>query len=32
MMVAQRRPLFNYLMKKDVNRYRDLVTSLGLRK
>lgn len=32
MMVGQRRRLLNYLMKEDVNRYRDLVTSLGLRK
>ena len=32
MMVGRRRRLLNYLMKKDVNRYRNLVTSLGLRK
>lgn len=32
MMVGRRRRLLNYLMKKDVNRYRDLVTKLGLRK
>ncbi len=32
MMVGRRRRLLNYLMKKDVNRYRTLVTRLGLRK
>lgn len=31
-MVGRRRRLLNYLMKKDVNRYRELVTRLGLRK
>lgn len=32
MMVGRRRRLLNYLMKKDVNRYRNLVTRLGLRR
>jgi len=31
-MVSQRRKLLDYLKKKDVQRYRDLITSLGLRK
>ena len=31
-MVGHRRNLLNYLMKKDINRYRDIVTKLGLRK
>lgn len=31
-MVGRRRRLLNYLMKRDVNRYRELVTRLGLRK
>jgi small subunit ribosomal protein S15 len=31
-MVGQRRGLLNYLMKKDVERYRRLVEKLGLRK
>ena len=31
-MVNQRRKLLDYLKSKDVNRYRDLITSLGLRK
>lgn len=31
-MVGRRRRLLNYLMKKDVNRYRTLVARLGLRK
>lgn len=31
-MVGKRRRLLNYLMTKDVNRYRDLVTRLGLRR
>lgn len=30
--VSQRRSLLNYLLKKDVNRYREIVKSLGLRK
>ena len=32
MMVGQRRGLLNYLAKKDVQRYRDIVEKLGLRK
>ena len=32
MMVGQRRRLLNYLRKKDVNRYRALIASLGLRR
>ena len=32
MMVNQRRSLLNYLRKKDVNRYRELIAKLGLRK
>ena len=31
-MVGQRRGLLNYLMKKDIERYRALIKSLGLRK
>jgi small subunit ribosomal protein S15 len=31
-MVGQRRNLLNYLKNKDVNRYRDLIARLGLRK
>lgn len=31
-MVGQRRRLLNYLMKKDVNRYRAIIAKLGLRK
>ncbi len=31
-MVGQRRGLRNYLMKKDINRYRAIVEKLGLRK
>uniref|UniRef100_I2Q2X4 Small ribosomal subunit protein uS15 n=1 Tax=Desulfovibrio sp. U5L TaxID=596152 RepID=I2Q2X4_9BACT len=31
-MVGQRRKLLNYLKKKDVQRYRDLIAKLGLRK
>ena len=31
-MVGKRRNLLNYLVKKDVNRYRDIVEKLGLRK
>lgn len=30
--VSQRRSLLNYLLKNDVNRYREIVKSLGLRK
>lgn len=30
--VGQRRSLQNYLFKKDVTRYRELISSLGLRK
>lgn len=32
MMVGKRRSLLEYLKKEDVNRYRDLVAKLGLRK
>ena len=32
MMVGQRRGLLNYLMKKDIERYRALIAKLGLRK
>ena len=32
MMVGQRRGLLNYLAKKDVQRYRDIIAKLGLRK
>ena len=31
-MVGKRRNLFNYLAKKDVQRYRDIIAKLGLRK
>jgi small subunit ribosomal protein S15 len=31
-MVGNRRNLLNYLVKKDVQRYRDIVAKLGLRK
>jgi len=31
-MVGQRRGLLNYLMKKDIERYRSIVEKLGLRK
>ena len=31
-MVGRRRNLLNYLMKKDINRYRALIAKLGLRK
>ena len=31
-MVGKRRTLLNYLAKKDVNRYREIVDKLGLRK
>jgi small subunit ribosomal protein S15 len=31
-MVGQRRGLLNYLMKKDINRYRDIIAKLELRK
>ncbi len=31
-MVSQRRKLLDYLKKKDLNRYRDLITRLGLRR
>ena len=31
-MVGQRRNLLNYLIDKDVNRYRNLIARLGLRK
>ena len=31
-MVGKRRNLLNYLAKKDINRYRDIVAQLGLRK
>ncbi|MGD0837310.1 MAG: 30S ribosomal protein S15 [Polyangia bacterium] len=32
MLVSQRRRLLDYLKKKDVKRYRDLIQSLGIRK
>ncbi|MGI5852480.1 MAG: 30S ribosomal protein S15 [Clostridiales bacterium] len=32
MMVGRRRGLLNYLMKKDISRYRSIVERLGLRK
>ena len=32
MMVGKRRSLLDYLAKKDINRYRDLIAKLGLRK
>ncbi len=31
-MVGHRRNLLNYLMKKDINRYREIIAKLGLRK
>ncbi len=31
-MVGQRRNLLNYLMKKDINRYRAIIDKLGIRK
>jgi small subunit ribosomal protein S15 len=31
-LVGQRRKLLNYLKKKDIQRYRDLIARLGLRK
>ena len=31
-MVGKRRNLLNYLAKKDINRYREIVSKLGLRK
>ncbi|MCR4950931.1 MAG: 30S ribosomal protein S15 [Solobacterium sp.] len=31
-MVGRRKQMLEYLKKKDINRYRDLITSLGLRK
>jgi len=31
-LVGQRRSLLNYLKKKDINRYRNLIQALGLRK
>jgi small subunit ribosomal protein S15 len=31
-LVGQRRGLLNYLMKKDINRYRDIIARLELRK
>ena len=31
-MVGHRRNLLNYLMKKDINRYRDTIAKLGIRK
>ena len=30
--VGQRRSMLNYLKKKDINRYRDVIEKLGLRK
>ena len=32
MMVGKRRSLLDYLAKKDINRYREIVAKLGLRK
>ena len=32
MMVGQRRALLNYLKRKDIDRYRKIITSLGLRR
>jgi small subunit ribosomal protein S15 len=32
MMVGQRRRLLNYLSNKDINRYREIVAKLGLRR
>jgi len=31
-MVGQRRRLLNYLMKKDINRYREIISKLDIRK
>ncbi|MBQ7669017.1 MAG: 30S ribosomal protein S15 [Clostridia bacterium] len=31
-MVGQRRGLLNYLTKKDINKYRDIIAKLGIRK
>lgn len=31
-MVGHRRNLLNYLMKKDIERYRDIIAKLGIRK
>jgi len=31
-MVGKRKNLLNYLMKKDINRYRELIAKLGIRK
>lgn len=31
-MVGKRRGLLNYLMKQDINKYRDLIKSLGIRR
>ncbi|MBO8126393.1 MAG: 30S ribosomal protein S15 [Firmicutes bacterium] len=31
-MIGKRRGLLNYLMKKDIDRYRDLIGRLGIRK
>ena len=31
-LVGQRRRLLNYLMRKDVNRYREVISKLGIRK
>lgn len=31
-MIGHRRNLLNYLQKKDINRYREIVSKLGLRK
>ena len=32
MMIGQRRGLLNYLMKIDIQRYRDIIVKLGIRK
>ena len=32
MMIGKRRPLLDYLAKKDIERYRALIAKLGLRK
>ena len=32
LMVGQRRRLLNYLSKKDINRYREVIAKLGLRR
>ncbi len=31
-MIGRRRGLLNYLMKKDINRYREIISRLGIRK